>query len=146
RKSFKQFIQQLVELDSDRHFYNCLWKNYSGFVRSLIENRFVFSPFWGSHYAGNHDWEDSYERSKKAAFNALANERVSVLLEIVLDRLYVLRNQLMHGGATYQSQVNRSQVKDGCRMMTELLPVIITIMMQHADKGWGQIYYPVIKD
>ena len=31
----------------------------------------------------------------------------------VFDRLYVLRNQLVHGGSTWNSGINRTQVRDG---------------------------------
>ena len=34
----------------------------------------------------------------------------------------MLRNQLMHGGASYQSQVNRQQVTDGAHILSFLLP------------------------
>jgi hypothetical protein len=66
-------------------------------------------------------------------------------LGVVLDRLYVLRNQLIHGGATFQSQVNRQQVVDGCNMLAVLMPIIIEIMLEARDDDWGPIFYPVIK-
>ena len=74
----------------------------------------------------------------------LANERVTLLLAEVLDRLYVLRNQLMHGGATFQSKVNRAQVRDGCNMLAMLMPILIDIMLDAKDEDWGEIYYPVV--
>lgn len=39
------------------------------------------------------------------------------LLSIVLDRLSVLRNQRIHGGATWASAVNHAQVKDGADIL-----------------------------
>jgi len=81
---------------------------------------------------------------KKAAFKALANSDVSKLLSIVLDRLYVMRNQIIHGGATYQSQVNREQLRSARRMLSELLPVVIALMVSHPD-DWGTISYPVVE-
>ena len=66
------------------------------------------------------------------------------MLGVVLDRLYVLRNQLMHGGATWNSKVNRQQVKDGCSIMMTLMPAIIETMMGAKDEDWGEIFYPVV--
>lgn len=57
--------------------------------------------------------------------------------------LYVLRNQLVHGGATYQSRMNRDQVRDGKRMLLELVPVFVEVMFDE-EIDWGPIYYPVI--
>lgn len=144
RASFARFIKQLVELDADKKIYNCLWMNYSKFVKALINNQYVYAPFWKSQRAGDEAWKASFEKSKKLAMNALSAKDTALLLEIILDRLYVLRNQLIHGGATYQSQVNRDQVQDGRRMLAELLPIFIKIMLDSDEKDWGPIYFPVI--
>jgi len=63
---------------------------------------------------------------------------------LVLDRLYTVRNQLIHGGATYQSKVNRSQVKDASEILSFLVPLIIDIMITNINEDWGTINYPVI--
>jgi len=57
----------------------------------------------------------------------------------------VLRNQLIHGGATYKSQVNRAQVRDGGNILLALLPVVIELMMQHPNNDWGKIYFPPVE-
>ena len=57
----------------------------------------------------------------------------------------MLRNQLIHGSATYKSMVHRSQVKDASQILEFLLPIIIDIMLTNIDEDWGVINYPVIK-
>lgn len=48
-----------------------------------------------------------------AALNiALAAKNVPAALTQVFTKLYTLRNQIIHGGATYNSQINREQLKD----------------------------------
>jgi len=66
------------------------------------------------------------------------------VLSIVLDRLYVLRNQLVHGGATWQSAANRRQVRDGAQILTSLLPIVIDLMMADDAPDFGGIAYPVV--
>ena len=66
------------------------------------------------------------------------------LIEVVLERLYTLRNQLIHGGATYNSKLNRSQLRDACNIMQLLVPIIIDIMLENGEHDWGEIAYPVI--
>lgn len=102
----------------------------------------MFGPFWASMRQGDSSWKQPFEKSKKLAFQALANNQTHLLLSIILDRLYVLRNQLLHGGATYQSQLNREQVRNGKNMLSELMPLFIEIMFENDD--WGEINYPVI--
>jgi len=105
RTEFRNFTDLLVKLDAQGKIYNCLWLNYSKFVRTLIDNQFLFPPFWNSQKSNDESWKPKFDTSKKRAMQALANSDVSILLSIVFDRLYVLRNQLIHGGATHKSQV-----------------------------------------
>ena len=143
---FKQFIHQLVSLDYHRDIFNLLWDKFSGPVRLLIENQYAFKPFWSAQRHENINWKSLFGSSNRKAFEYLANEQVADLLGVVLDRLYTVRNQLIHGGATYQSNVNRSQVRDACQILAFLIPILIGIMIDHSDKDWGAINYPVISD
>lgn len=62
----------------------------------------------------------------------------------MLDRLQVLHNQVVGGGATYRSKINRQQVEDGAALMMTLLPIMIDIMLDAADHDWGELAYPVV--
>jgi len=44
----------------------------------------------------------------------------------------------VHGGATWNSNVNREQVKDSRLFLAFLLPCFIEIMMQHPNEDWGK--------
>ena len=66
-------------------------------------------------------------------------------LDLVMSRIYTLRNQLVHGGATWNSKVNRRQVHDATRFMGHFVPTIIEIMLDNADCLWGEPCYPVVK-
>ena len=85
------------------------------------------------------------KQSKIDSRNYLAHQQVSNLLGLVLDRLYTVRNQLIHGGATYNSKVNRAQVNDAGQILEFLMPIIIDIMITNMDEDWGVINYPVIE-
>ena len=74
----------------------------------------------------------------------LMEGRTDAVLSIVFDRLYVLRNQLVHGGATWNSGVNREQVRDGARILMALIPAIIERMLDHPELDLGEIAYPVV--
>jgi hypothetical protein len=67
------------------------------------------------------------------------------VLAIVLSRVYVLRNQLVHGGATWNSRVNRDQVRDCTRFLGQLVPLVVGIMMDHPATLWGDPCYPVVE-
>ena len=58
----------------------------------------------------------------------------------------MLRNQLVHGGATWNGTVNRSQVTDGAAVLANLVPVFINIIMDNPDHDCGKSFYPIIPD
>ena len=76
---------------------------------------------------------------------ALGKQDTVTVLSIVLSRIYVLRNQLVHGGATWGSSINREQLRDCTNFMAKLVPLVIEVMMDHPDTLWGQGTYPVVK-
>ena len=63
---------------------------------------------------------------------------------ILFDRLYVRRNQIIHGGATWNGSINRDQVRDGARIVEFLVPVFIDVMMDNRGHNWGPPYYPIV--
>ena len=114
-------------------------------VRLLIENKYVYKSFWEFQRGEIKDWKKPYEKSVSDSMKFLSAQNVDGLLEVVLNRLYTLRNQLMHGGSTFKSDVNRLQVKDGNNMLKLLVPLVIEIMLTNNDEDWGEIYYPVLE-
>lgn len=144
KERFREFVIKLVKYDDEQRFFALLWHQFSGTVRLLLENQYVFKPFWDFQRGEVKDWKTAYNKSVEEAMKYLSRQQVAELLAVVLDRLYTLRNQLIHGGATYKSEVNRSQVKDGGNMLQLLIPLIIGIMLDNKEEDWGDIYYPVI--
>jgi hypothetical protein len=144
KKRFKDFIEKLVMLDKDELFFKLLWHKFSGPVRLLIDNKFAYKQFWDAQRGEKVDWERLFNQSKIDSRNYLAHQQVAELLGLVLDRLYTVRNQLIHGGATYKSKLNRSQVKDASQILEFLMPIIIDIMITNINEDWGVINYPVI--
>lgn len=146
RFAFQHFVEKLVSHDTDKKIYACLWQTYSGPVKALIKNPYVFSGFWQikREDVSSDAWREPFDLLSVSALNHLSRQNVPELLSIVLDRLFVLRNQLLHGGATYASQINREQVKDGAQLLASLVPIMIEIMLSAPEEAWGDIYYPVL--
>lgn len=146
RTRAKAFLETLVALDTEQRLHKALFQQFTGPIRTLIDNKFTFEPFWTAmrtHDASNR-WEDGFASNKKAAFAAVMQGDTLKVLGIVFDRLYVLRNQLVHGGATWNSQVNRAQVADGAAILGTLVPLILAVMMEHPEQTYGDALYPVV--
>ncbi len=145
RNKFTDFIEAIVAKDKDGQLQNLLFKDFSGPIRTLISNKYIFEPFWKAvreHDASN-QWEQKFQKSIQSATMAVFEKNTNVVLSVVFDRLYVLRNQLIHGGATWESDLNRQQVKDGAVMLGKIMPVILNILIEETEFD-GYIMYPVI--
>ena len=143
----QRFLRVLLAVDRDELLYKLVWNKFSGPIRMLLHNRFVFEPFWDSQSGriGEHEWKAKFERANSAALRALGNSNQTArVLAIVLARLYTLRNQLVHGGATWQGRVNREQIRDGAAILGDLTPRVIFLLTQFPDEDWGDPRYPVV--
>lgn len=147
RRIYKDFFEKILKYDKNEHVYNAIWKEFSGSVRSLLNNQYIFGPFWNfqNGHEGFDNWEVKFNESKSIALKALQNKNTLMILEILFDRLYTLRNQILHGGATWNSKVNRSQVQDGQSIISFLIPNFLQIMMDNQNENWGKLVFPVVE-
>ena len=119
-------MQDFVEREDDRNSQSHLCR---AFLRNIIEKDgmafwresygtsspsrsgypYVFHPFWKAVWGSewDADWRQRFEGSKRAAASPLARSDTYTVLSVVFDRLYTLRNQIFHGGATYPAGLGR---------------------------------------
>ena len=146
RERFGEYFNRLLELDKAGTIHTAIWDRFSVSIRDLLENQYVYEPFWRDAHRGrgSRRWQDEFDRDLSGINFALAARQSEYILAKLFDRLYVLRNQILHGGATWNSSVNRSQVRDGAAIMAFLIPAFVNVMMDHPDEPWGANYYPVV--
>ena len=128
RATFNEFLLRICAFDKEQVIYNLVWKKFSQSIRLLLDNKYVFQPFWDFHN------------------DKISEKKTERILDVMFSRLYTLRNQILHGGATFDSRVNREQLKDGCNILSLLIPAMLQIMMEnHSEIDWGKPFYPVVK-
>ena len=127
--------------------YKILWDEFPKSIRLLIDNQYVYQPFW-EHQKGKlteAEWLSQFNTDKAAAKRALGQMNTKKVLAIIFERLYVLRNQLIPGGATWNGYVNRDQMRDGARILEKLVPTIIFLMLVNGKGVWGDPAFPVVE-
>lgn len=150
RQAFRNFMGDLCALDKDKALSTLVWQVFPGPIRVLLDNQYVFQPFWDALNNPRADgstpahWRESFDDARQRVHRALANQDTERVLYEVFVRLYTLRNQLMHGGATWNSSVNRAQVRDGRALLARVLPVMLGVMMEHPARFEGKPFYPVV--
>lgn len=147
RAAFADYFERLVALDSEKRIDKAIWQRFSGPVKMLLDNHYVFNPFWQHHNGinGFENWEETFRASSRSFAQAFQAGDTAKVLSFVFDRLYVLRNQLVHGGSTWNSGVNRAQVRDGAAILGFLMPAFVDLMMDNPGKDWGKPFYPVVE-
>lgn len=146
--TFMSFLERLCALDTGKRIDNLVWQEFAGGIRVLLDTPFVFQSFW-DFQAGKlseEEWQARFAKGKNIAQQALAGGRTPALLGVVFNRLYTLRNQLIHGGATWNSKVNRKQLRDCGQLLSKLVPMILDLMLDHPEINWGPACYPVLEN
>ena len=147
QETFRHFIDRLCQLDEGNLLSDLLWKEFTSSIRVLLSNKYVFKPFWDFHNnkIPEQEWQDNFKTANAFAHKALGHKNTSAVLSVIFSRLYTLRNQTMHGGATWNSAVNRDQMRDAVVFMSKFVPSIITIMMDSSNELWGEPCFPVVE-
>lgn len=148
RTEWMGFLNKICQLDKDKALYHSVWQTFPQHIRTLLDNPYVFAPFWQFHNGliTEEAWQEQFAQTKKKVHRALADQDTQTVLAAVFSRLYTLRNQIIHGGATYQSSINRDQLKDACAILAAWVPLIIEIMLNNPDDAlWGKPFYPPVR-
>jgi hypothetical protein len=68
------------------------------------------------------------------------------IMRELIDRIYVLRNQLFHGASTKGSKLNRKTLTNSTAIMADLIPAFIEIMLTSGiDHDWGNVCFPPVE-
>ncbi|HHC6644642.1 TPA: hypothetical protein ACN33E_003342 [Vibrio parahaemolyticus] len=144
---YQEFLDKLVSVDATNKLHNIVWSEYAGTIRLILENEFILQSYWDfqSDRISEQDWKNHLSKAKTAASKALGQCNTAVVLSILFSRLYTLRNQIIHGGATFNSSANRKQLRDCISILEMLIPNIIELMMDNKSVLWGAPVYPLIQ-
>ncbi|WP_194756655.1 HEPN domain-containing protein [Aliidiomarina indica] len=143
KAAFDSFLGRIVDYDKKKSLYGIIWEHYTTDIRALMDNQFVYQPFWDRVNADAKDesWREGFTLAKRRSHQALAEQDVVTSLSILLSRLYTLRNQLLHGGATWKGSLNREQIERATGILRCVVPIVIELMMENGTDTWGDAVY-----
>lgn len=143
-----KYFYKLNGADEGKRIYAAFQKRFNGPMKLLMTNPYLFSQFWCHHNGipGFGNWEREIYGVKASFDKAYEEKNVPRMLSLLFGRLYVLRNQIIHGGATWNSNANRPQIRDGVAILEFLIPIFIDIMMENPKENyWGKPFYSVVE-
>lgn len=143
RQSIRQFLKQLYELDRHQVIAAALQKDRS-LIEQLCTDRYVHKYFWKS-LASDRSFHPN--RSTRKLEKLYQNQKWRKILEEVIERVYLVRCQLIHGAATHGSGLNRNVVRWSGTILERLLKPMIEVVIQYgATADWGDLCYPPLND
>jgi hypothetical protein len=112
----------------------------------LIRDRFLVNRYW----RGNQPAAALLAKLNKEAVSALeayADGNYQVFLATLVRRISVLRNQVMHGCATYGARsYGRASLEKALHVLKALVPAFYQLMRRHGHEiTWDAIPYPRLK-
>jgi hypothetical protein len=139
RDSLQTFLERVLELDVDGRVHGVLIE-HRRLVMSIFEDEYLTKYFWE---------EPTEERARKsqktkfAARNWYLEGNNGLILWRVMERIYLLRCQLVHGAATFGGSLNRTALRRCCGMLGHLLTALLLVIIDHgAEEDWGPLCYP----
>ena len=143
-----RFFSRLVALDSANLLYELVWAKFPGPVRLLLDNRYVFQPFWGPPERQDRRGALETQLRGREGQGPARPRRPQPHGHRSGHRpgAPVHATQPAHptAGATWHSSINRDQVRDGTAILADLVPRVIHLMMANPEEDWGDPSYPVV--
>lgn len=142
RKSWSDFLTRVLELDVDGRI-GAMLEEHRPLVMKILENEFLSDTFW------TEPGESNARRAMRARHEAPTwyhGRQWWPLLSRPMDRIYLLRCQLVHGAATFGSGLNRTSLKHCNIMLGHVLGAVLHVMIDRGgDEDWGAMCYPPLE-
>ena len=137
---FDKYLDDVVSLDTHSRIERVLatqWRHVEG----ILYNPFVSGAFWSRYRERGYFDEGRFVIETR---QELAGAGTAGKLKLVLDRMYVLRNQVFHGSTTSiaRGTTGRQQVVQGSSIMRHLVPLLSLLTMENCEHGWEPPDFP----
>ncbi|MEZ6096069.1 MAG: HEPN domain-containing protein [Pirellulaceae bacterium] len=140
-RSLKSFLATIEIVDREKLINQCLCE-HEKLVVSICSDQFLNIIFWrlldtDKRFNSNRD---------KFSIERLYNEQKwSLILDELIQRIYLVRCQLVHGASTHDSRLNRRTVRQCGTMLNHLLFNIVTVITNHGiTQNWDNLCYPPV--
>ncbi len=143
RIALDKFTTQACRVDKEGRIAASL-ESLTGEAKELLESPFLISRFWRDG-----EWDNVRpNRGLAAKFrNEVMEDRASAAVHRLLIAVYFLRCQIVHGGATLGSGMNRVTVEPAAKVIKLLSSQLVAVVAAHGlEMEWGELCYPPVRE
>lgn len=134
-----KFFKNMINCDRTQSELDGILNRHENTAREIVKLRQTHDGFWskGKHTDKN-SWKDEFDKQVKEYENGNTKDK----LDILFDRLHVVRNQIFHGANSRATSWGITQVKDGVQLLSAFVPFFIEQLEKYPKKDWGGIPFP----
>ena len=146
----EKFLGIVISVDKDNLLKNALIEK-SNTIKNFFSIPELYDAYWKDEMATRIDREkeaSKYSERNKDKFIEFIKTGVgadAVLFDL-FDLIYLLRNQIFHGSATYESIENNSNKKNCIEILELFIPKITEIMINNPSNNWPEVKYKPLRN
>ncbi|MFU9045972.1 hypothetical protein ACNAUY_06210 [Acinetobacter tibetensis] len=148
QQGVKQFLTALSQLDHEHKVEYVLEHKGKQSIHLILDNPYIYQGFWDyqNNKISQASWKTEFEAEQRVVHQALQRRKTAEILTFLFARLNTLRNQILQGGVSYNSVVNRRYIADGCNILSMLIPIFMFILLENAEQlDTEKPFYPVMQ-
>ena len=129
------YFDKIIDLDDRGRVYDMIQRNEH--ASQILRNY--------HNGLSRYDNRESWSRGDPGVHESPTDQTTRHILSRMcrlFDYLYVRRNQLIHGSATWNDPENRARVEADARVVASLVPLFIDLMLDNPKANWGDPPYP----
>ncbi|MFA9478234.1 hypothetical protein ACERK3_07985 [Phycisphaerales bacterium AB-hyl4] len=139
RECWRRFLDRELAMDANGRLADILTE-HKRLVLAILDDAYLENYFWKEPSPRK---ATQTTKGRRQAATWYLEQRWALVLEQVVERIYLLRCQLLHGAATYNSKLNRTSMRRCTTMLGHLLPALMEVWIDHgAEEDWGPMCYP----
>ncbi len=146
--SLQAFLTQMFQHDLPHRIDYMIWNRFPQAIRLLLETPYAFQSYWDyqNHKISQTAWKEAFRQDQQQWQQAWQEKDSLQILSGVFQRMQTLCQQMMSGGASCQSSMNRKQLAEACFVLSGLLSTFMFVLLENAQTlDWAQPFYPVVQ-
>lgn len=109
-------------------------------IRRILENPYLSEVYWRN--PGDPRAKGLATQEANYVTTNLKHGNMGQILDQVVDRLYILRGQIVHGASTSGSKLNRPAITAAVELLQALVPLVIHLVIEnHCGDDWPALCY-----
>lgn len=138
REAQRAFLERIYNLDTKGRFRKIVSKKQKS-ILSIIDNKYLQEAFW----VDRADAGKELQTQAKDAIMLLHKHHQVKLWRMIVERIYMMRNQVFHGASTKGSSLNRRTLQNCTNILLDFLPACIDVMLDYGiNEDWGKVCFP----